>query len=79
LIGGVLAGIGLMLVMILLPFFATMLELTPLPGALWLWLAFYPVILYGLDWIRKSILRKLKHNGINKPGPISIDQFTEAL
>jgi Ca2+-transporting ATPase len=72
LIGGVLAGIGLMMVMIMVPLFAASLELTPLPGALWLWLAFYPLILYGLDWIRKTILRKLRRNGMNKPVLTSI-------
>jgi magnesium-transporting ATPase (P-type) len=65
LIVGVLAEIVLVLVMIFFPPFASALKLVPLPGALWLWLAMYPLILYGLEWIRKSILRKLRRNGIN--------------
>jgi magnesium-transporting ATPase (P-type) len=72
LIAGVMIGIGLMLVMLNAPLFAGLLELTPLPRGLWLWLAFYPLILYSLDWIRKTILRKLRRNGMNKPGLTSI-------
>jgi Ca2+-transporting ATPase len=33
--------------------------LAPLPAAYWIWLAFYAPILYSLDWLRKSLLRRL--------------------
>jgi P-type Ca2+ transporter type 2C len=36
--------------------------LVPLPAVFWIWLAPYAVIIYSLDWIRKSLVRRL-------PGP----------
>jgi P-type Ca2+ transporter type 2C len=65
LIAAVLAEIAMILVFIYFPPLATALNLAPLPGILWLWLGVYPLVLYGLDWLRKSILRKWRHNGIN--------------
>ncbi len=34
--------------------------LAPLPGGYWLWLALYAPILYSLDWIRKSFIRRMR-------------------
>jgi magnesium-transporting ATPase (P-type) len=79
LIAGVLAEVGLILTLIYFPPFAAAFDLAPLPGVLWLWVISYPIILYGLEWIRKSILRKSRQNGINKKGMTSVHSYTEAL
>jgi len=33
--------------------------LTPIPAVFWVWLAPYALIIYSLDWIRKSLVRRL--------------------
>ena len=79
LIVSVLTEIAMMLLFILFQPLASALNLAPLPGVAWLWLMTYPLILYGLEWIRKSILRKSRQNGIKKPDISSVQSYTEAL
>ncbi|HJS29447.1 MAG TPA: cation-transporting P-type ATPase [Anaerolineales bacterium] len=55
---GVGVEIGLILLFIYFPPLASIFQHVPLPAAAWLWLVFYPFILYGLEWIRKSTLRR---------------------
>ncbi len=56
---GIAAEIVLVLVLIYFPPLAMALHLVPLPLAWWAWLAPYGLVLYSLDWIRKSLLRGL--------------------
>jgi magnesium-transporting ATPase (P-type) len=79
LVGGVLAEVAMIMLFVLYPPLASALNLAPLPGIAWLWLIAYPLILYGLEWIRKSILRKSRQNGINKTGVASVKSYTEAI
>jgi magnesium-transporting ATPase (P-type) len=58
-----LVGVGVELVLILLliyvPALAVRFEHLPLPAAWWAGLAAYPFVLYGLDRLRKSLVRRL--------------------
>ena len=65
LIIGVIVEIALIILLIYFPPFATVFSHAPLPFILWLWLAVYPFVLYGLEWIRKSILRELRQRKFN--------------
>ena len=65
LIAGVLAEISLITVLIYVPPLASIFSHVPLPPALWLWLAIYPFALYGLEWFRKDIVRRLRAGTIN--------------
>ncbi len=50
--------IGLILCLIYVPGLAAIFDHRRLPGWAWMWLAAFPVALYGLDWMRKSIQRR---------------------
>jgi len=63
-IGAEIAGI---LSMIYVPFIAHMFGHIALPKRYWIGLASFGIILYGLEWIRKLILRTA-----NKPAPESV-------
>lgn len=56
---GVLFEILIALVLIYSPL-NQIFGLAPLPGGYWLWLALYAPILYSLDWIRKSFIRRMR-------------------
>lgn len=57
-----LAGVGVEICLIILLIYARPLadifQHVPFHPIFWLWLMFFPGILYGLEWIRKSIVRK---------------------
>jgi magnesium-transporting ATPase (P-type) len=55
---GVAVEIGLILALIYIPPLAERFEHLPLPAVWWAGLAFYPLVLYGLDWLRKILVRR---------------------
>jgi magnesium-transporting ATPase (P-type) len=61
LIQGVVVEIGLILLLVYFPPLARAFNHVPIPPILWLWLIAYPVILYGLETIRKFIVRRSGH------------------
>lgn len=54
---GIAIEIGIGLALIYLPI-NKIFGLAPLPAVYWIWLAPYALIIYSLDWIRKSLLRR---------------------
>ena len=62
LLAGVGVEIGLIMLLIYFHPLAGVFQHAPLPPIFWLWLGFYPVILYSLEWIRKRIVRKYFNN-----------------
>ncbi len=56
----------LLLALIYMPPLAGIFQHVPIPPWIWVWLATYPFIIYGVDWLRKQALRKRFHNGANK-------------
>lgn len=64
LIVGVLVEIALIVLLIYVDPLASIFGHAALPSALWLWLAVYPFALYGLEWIRKAIVRKLSSGAV---------------
>jgi len=58
LLAGVAAEVVLILLLIYVPFLADRLEHLPLPAAWWGVLATFPFVLYGLDRVRKSVVRR---------------------
>jgi hypothetical protein len=55
-----------------LPPLARLFQHVPIPPIFWLWLAFYPLIIYGFDRFRKQLLRRkfgrgAKRNYVDKP------------
>jgi magnesium-transporting ATPase (P-type) len=57
LLAGVAGEIALILLLIYVPPLAARFEHLPLPLAAWGGLAFFPFVLYGLDWLRKGLVR----------------------
>jgi magnesium-transporting ATPase (P-type) len=55
---GVLVEILIILALIYIPPLADAFEHVPLPPVFWLGLSLYPLILYGLEWLRKSFVRR---------------------
>ena len=60
LIVGVGAEIGLIIILIYFRSLADIFQHAPLPPVFWLWLGFYPLILYSLEWIRKRWVRRMR-------------------
>jgi Ca2+-transporting ATPase len=56
----VAAEIILVLGLVYFPPLARLFNHKPLPTTTWLWLGFYPLVLYGLDWIRKGVARRAR-------------------
>ena len=54
---GVLVEIGMILALIYIPLLADQFDHLPLPPAFWGWLVLYVPLLYGLEWIRKAVVR----------------------
>ena len=63
---GVAVEIVLVLFLIYFPPFAAALHFVALPPAWWAWLAPYGLVLYTLDWIRKSLLRGMNQVKLNR-------------
>ncbi|HBX69564.1 MAG TPA: hypothetical protein DEH25_09340 [Chloroflexi bacterium] len=57
--------IGFIMLLIYFPPFAAIFQHAPLPLVFWLWLMFYPVILFGLEWMRKKIVEKISDHQIH--------------
>ena len=60
LLWGILAEIVIILVLIYFPPLARTFNHVPLPPIFWVGLSLYAPVLYSLDWIRKSVVRKLE-------------------
>jgi len=60
LLWGILAEIVIILVLIYFPPLARTFNHVPLPPIFWAGLSLYAPALYSLDWIRKSVVRKLE-------------------
>jgi Ca2+-transporting ATPase len=58
LLAGVAVEIGLIVLLIYVPALADRFEHLPLPAVWWVGLAAYPFVLYGLDRLRKSLVRR---------------------
>ena len=56
-----LLGIGIelaiLIILVYVPPIASLFDHVPIPASFWLGLSLYPLVLYGLDWIRKWVLR----------------------
>lgn len=57
---GVFVEIVIILVLIYFPPLAEIFRHVPLPPVFWLALSFYPLILYGLEWLRKAAVRRFE-------------------
>jgi magnesium-transporting ATPase (P-type) len=57
---GVLAALGIILILIYVGPFARMFEHLALPVEYWAGLAFFPAIMYLADWLRRFILNRLE-------------------
>lgn len=57
---GILAELAIIMSIAYIEPFQTVFEHTNLPGSAWLVLAFIPIGLYGLEWIRKAIWQSRK-------------------
>jgi Ca2+-transporting ATPase len=65
LLQGVFAEILLILALIYIPFLSNLFDHTPIPGKFWVLLLPIAPILYGLEWLRKHILRLRNRNSIH--------------
>jgi len=59
---GVGVEMALILCLIYIRPLADIFHHVPLPPVLWLWLGFYPLILYGLEWLRKQWARQARQH-----------------
>jgi magnesium-transporting ATPase (P-type) len=57
---GIAVEVGLILLLIYFQPFAALFEHLPLPFEYWLGLGLFPLVLYGLDRIRKSVARRVE-------------------
>ena len=59
LIFGVVVEIGLIISLIYIRPLASVFQHVPIPVSFWLWLGFYPLIIYSLEWGRKQWVRSI--------------------
>lgn len=57
LILGILVETGLIMTLIYFEPLAIAFQHVPLPPVFWLWLGLYPFVLYGLEWLRRKLVR----------------------
>ncbi len=57
---GIVVEVLIIVLLIYVPFLAGVFNHLPLPLLFWPYLALYGVVLYSLDWLRKSFWRKVK-------------------
>jgi P-type Ca2+ transporter type 2C len=57
LILGIAVEIALIMILIYFTPLAIVFQHVPIPPVFWLWLGFYPFVLYGLEWQRKNLVR----------------------
>jgi magnesium-transporting ATPase (P-type) len=67
LLGGIFIELLTIISIIYIPFLARIFSHVPMPGWLWIILGFYALVLYSIEWIRKSINRNLKKYRAEKP------------
>jgi magnesium-transporting ATPase (P-type) len=60
LLWGILAELTIIVLLIYVPPLARLFDHVPLPLYFWPWLLLYAPILYGLEWIRKTLMRRNK-------------------
>jgi len=66
---GIGVDLAILLVLIYFPPIARLFGHVPIPASFWVGLSLYPLVVYGLDWMRKWVLRarenplRAPHNG----------------
>lgn len=73
---GILLEIAGILAIIYIPFFAKLFRVVPLPGWVWIVLGMNALVLYSMEWVRKAIVRKIKHVPSGKPSTLSIQEVS---
>jgi Ca2+-transporting ATPase len=66
LIGSVLLTVAIILALIYFPPLAHGFDNEAFPGLLWYFLPFYALVIYGIEWIRKSIVRLTDKSKLNR-------------
>jgi magnesium-transporting ATPase (P-type) len=54
---GIAIDLAILLVLVYFPPIARLFGHVPIPASFWVGLSLFPLVVYGLDWIRKWILR----------------------
>ncbi len=73
---GILIEIAGILAIIYIPFLADLFRVVPLPAWMWMLLAMNALVLYSIEWIRKAIVRKIKHQPNGKPSTLSVQEVS---
>jgi Ca2+-transporting ATPase len=60
LLGGIFIELVAIVGIIYIPFLAKIFKHVPIPGWMWIGLGSYALIIYSIEWVRKSLLRRLK-------------------
>jgi magnesium-transporting ATPase (P-type) len=71
---GILLEITGILAIIYIPFFASLFRVVPLPAWIWIVLGLNALVLYSMEWIRKAIVRSMKHAHPETPATLSIQE-----
>lgn len=66
LLAGVAIEIILISILIYLPPFQALFQHRPIPAPYWIWIGTFPFILYTLEWLRKTLVRKISPNNGNQ-------------
>jgi Ca2+-transporting ATPase len=71
---GILLEIAGILAILYIPFLAGLFGVVPLPGWMWIVLAMNALVLYSMEWIRKAIVRGMKHTRTDTPASLSVQE-----
>jgi magnesium-transporting ATPase (P-type) len=73
---GILIEIAGILAIIYIPFLADLFRVVPLPAWMWMLLGMNALVLYSMEWIRKAIVRKIKHLPNGTPSTLSVQEVS---
>ncbi|MGE5373965.1 MAG: cation-translocating P-type ATPase [Bacteroidota bacterium] len=73
---GILIEIAGILAIIYIPFLADLFRVVPLPARMWILLGMNAPVLYSMEWIRKAIVRKIKHLPSGTPSVLSVQEVS---
>lgn len=74
---GILVEVVGILAIIYIPFLANLFRVAPLPAWMWIVLAMNALVLYSMEWIRKAIVRGMKHTPTQTPATLSVQEVNQ--
>ena len=74
---GILVELAGIVSIIYIPYLAKIFNHAPPPGWMWYGLAAYALVLYSIEWIRKTLTRVVRNIRTGKPSTLSLQEVNQ--